>query len=109
MELERTSNQPAGSWLGPRGSSLRKPRRLQGGLMFRKTKLLAVALGLLVVFGGAASADAADWHRDCDRKIAHEQRDLDRAIARHGYYSHQAERERRELDRLYAQCRYRYR
>jgi hypothetical protein len=32
---------------------------------------------------------------------------LDRAIARHGYYSSQADHERRELNRLRYQCGYR--
>jgi hypothetical protein len=33
------------------------------------------------------------------------QRELDRAIERHGYWSRQAQNDRRELDRLYARCR----
>jgi hypothetical protein len=53
----------------------------------------------------AGAANAADWDRGCDRKIAHQQRELDRAIERHGYWSHQAQNDRRELDRLYARCR----
>jgi len=32
---------------------------------------------------------------------------LDKAIAHHGYYSRQAEHERRELDRIRDECRYR--
>jgi hypothetical protein len=75
--------------------------------MLKKTRLLAVALGAFVALGAASVARAADWHRDCDRRIAHEQRELDRAVDRHGYYSRQAEHERRELDHLYARCRYR--
>ena len=75
--------------------------------MFTRAKLLAIALGGCLLLGGAGLAKAADWDRGCDRKIAHEQRELDRAIERHGYRSRQAEHERRELDKLYARCRYR--
>jgi hypothetical protein len=74
-------------------------------LMFTKAKLLAIALGGFLLLGVAGAANAADWDRGCDRKIAHEQRELDRAIERHGYWSHQAQNDRRELDRLYARCR----
>lgn len=75
--------------------------------MLNRAKLLVVVWGSLIVLAGATSAGAADWGRDCDRRIAHEQHELDRAIERHGYYSRQAEHERRELGRLYAKCRYR--
>jgi hypothetical protein len=74
--------------------------------MCRKAKSLILALGMLLVLGGTTAARAADW-RECRRRIAHEQRDLDRAVARHGYFSRQAWNERRALDRLYAECRYR--
>jgi len=40
-------------------------------------------------------------------RINHQQRELDRAIARHGYYRSQADHERRELDRLRYHCGYR--
>jgi hypothetical protein len=74
--------------------------------MFGKMKFVALALGSLLVLGSAGVAGAADW-RDCDRRVAHERRELDRAIDGHGYYSRQAQHERRELDRIYAECRYR--
>jgi hypothetical protein len=73
--------------------------------MFTKAKLLAIALGGFLLLGVAGAANAADWDRGCDRKIAQEQRALDRAIERHGYWSRQAQNDRRELDRLYARCR----
>jgi hypothetical protein len=76
--------------------------------MTRKIKLFAVMLGALVMFGGAGVAQAADHDRDrddaCYRKIRKEERDLDRAINRHGYYSRQANDERRELARLQREC-----
>jgi hypothetical protein len=73
-------------------------------LTSRGAKVFGVALGAVFALGGATAA-RADNGRDCHRKIEHEQRDLDKAIARHGYYSRQADRERRELDRLYDRCR----
>lgn len=77
--------------------------------MLKKGTVLGTVVSTLLLLGSATVANAADWHRDCDRKIVHEQRELDRAVARHGYYSRQAEHERRELDRLYARCRDGYR
>jgi uncharacterized membrane protein YccC len=73
-------------------------------LTFSKARVLGIALGALIALGGAAATRADSW-RSCERKIEHEQRDLDRAIARHGYYSRQANHERRELDRAYDRCR----
>jgi len=71
-----------------------------------KRKVLAIMLGAFFALGGATAVRADDW-RDCEKKIRHEQRELDRAIARHGYYSRQANEERRELDRLRDRCGYR--
>jgi hypothetical protein len=75
--------------------------------MVRDMKMLGIGLGLLLALSGATAVQAANWRRDCDRKIAHEQRELDRAIDHHGRRSRQAEHERRELDRLYQKCGYR--
>ncbi|MFZ0818913.1 MAG: hypothetical protein WAM91_02510 [Candidatus Acidiferrales bacterium] len=79
--------------------------------MTRKIKLLAVLLGALVMFGGAGVAQASDRYRDdgCYRKISNEERELDRAIRKHGYYSRQADSERRELARLHYECGRRWR
>ena len=74
--------------------------------MLAKAKLLGLAVGAFLLLG-ARSAARADWRSDCDRRIAHEQRELDRAVDHHGYWSRQAQHERRELDRLYARCGYR--
>ena len=73
--------------------------------MLSKFMLAGIALGALLILGGAGTARADDW-RSCGEQIAHVQHELDRAIARHGYYSRQADHERHELDRLYARCRY---
>jgi hypothetical protein len=76
--------------------------------MTRKIRLFAVILGALVMFGGAGVAQAKDHDRDrddaCYRKINKEERELDRAIRKHGYYSRQANEERLELGRLQREC-----
>lgn len=77
--------------------------------MLKKGTVLGFVVSAFLLLGSASAVNAADWHRDCDRKIAHEQHELDRAVARHGYYSRQADHERRELDRLYVRCRDGYR
>ncbi len=71
--------------------------------MLRFIKSFAILLGALLVFGTAATAGADNW---CARHIRHEQHELDKAIAHHGYYSWQAEHERRELERIRSECRY---
>jgi hypothetical protein len=79
--------------------------------MTRKIKLFAVLLGALVMFGGAGAVQASDRDRDdaCYRKINKEERELGRAIRKHGYYSRQADNERRELARLQNECGRRWR
>jgi hypothetical protein len=72
-------------------------------LTFHKAKVLGIALGVLIALGGNTLARADNWS-SCERKIERQQRDLNRAIARHGYYSRQANQERRELDRTYDRC-----
>jgi hypothetical protein len=71
---------------------------------YRKIRLFALMLGALVMFGGAGVAQASDPYDACARRIAREERTLDRDIARHGYYSRQAENDRRELARLQWEC-----
>ena len=78
--------------------------------MLRHIKQVGIALGLLLMLGGPLAVTASAADRDCGERIAREQRELDRAIDRHGYYSRQAEHERREIAKLRAQCdAYRYR
>lgn len=72
--------------------------------MLSYVKSFAIILGVLAMFGVAGTASADDW---CAKHIRHEQHELDKAIAHHGYYSPQAGHERRELDRIRAECRYR--
>jgi hypothetical protein len=72
-------------------------------LTFSKARVIGIALGAFFALGGATAARADNW-RSCEKKIAHEQRELDKAIAHHGYNSRQANEERRELNRLYERC-----
>jgi hypothetical protein len=75
--------------------------------MGTRAKLLGIALGVALVLSGAVAARADRWDGACQKKIAHEQHELDKAIARHGYWSRQAEHERCELDRLCDRCNHR--
>jgi len=75
--------------------------------MLNKARILGLALGAFILLGAAGTASAADWYHDCDRRVAHEQHELDRAIAHHGYYSRQADHERHELWRIESECGYR--
>lgn len=75
--------------------------------MKRNSMMLAVVLGALVMFGGAGIARAAAPDRDdsCYRKVREEERELNRAIDRYGFYSRQANHERRDLDKARDKCR----
>jgi hypothetical protein len=76
--------------------------------MKRKAMVLAAVLGAVVMLAGAGAARAAGGDRDdnCYRKVHEEERELDRAIERHGYYSRQADHERRDLERARERCRF---
>ncbi len=74
--------------------------------MFRKTGI-AVLLGASLVIGGAIPTQAQvppDRRYRCERRIRRAEANLDRAIARHGANSRQAERRRRELAEVRAHC-----
>ena len=73
----------------------------------RKFTLAAVAFGGLLLMGLPSLARAADARPTCEQRLRQEQFELDRAIARHGFYSRQAENERREISRLRYECGYR--
>ena len=72
--------------------------------MLTHFKSFGMILAGLLMLGTAGTAGAEDW---CAKHIRHEQHELDKAIAHHGYYSWQAEHERRELDRIRDECRHR--
>lgn len=73
--------------------------------MKSKITILATLLGALVMFGGAGAAEAAD--RDCYRDVQRQEVRVDRAVARYGFRSRQAEHERFELARLRERCHWR--
>jgi hypothetical protein len=73
-----------------------------------KAKVIGIVMGSLMLLGGAGIASAAngpDWGRDCERRIEHRRFELDRAVRDHGFYSRQAEHERRDLARARYECR----
>jgi len=72
--------------------------------MMIKLKSMGIALAIVLMAGGATLVQARDWDDYCRARIAHEEHELDKAIAKHGYYSRQADHERHELERLRAQC-----
>ena len=72
--------------------------------MMSKLKLMGIALAIVLMAGGATVVQARDLDDYCRARIAHEEHELDKAIAKHGYYSRQADHERHELERLRAQC-----
>jgi len=75
--------------------------------MKRNLKMFAILLGALVMFGGAGPTSAMGGDRDdaCYRKVREEERELNRAIERHGMYSRQADHERRDLEKAREKCR----
>lgn len=74
--------------------------------MTRCLKMFAIVLGAVVMLGGAGSARAMGNDRDdaCYRKVREEERELNRAIERHGYNSRQADHERRDLEKAREKC-----
>jgi hypothetical protein len=76
-------------------------------IMKHNTIMLAIVLGALVMFGGAgtAKADGRDREDACYRNVQQEERELSRAIERHGFYSRQADHERRDVERAREKCR----
>jgi hypothetical protein len=75
--------------------------------MKRSSMVLTIMLGALVMSGGAGTAQAIGNDRDdgCYRKVREEERELNRAIERHGYDSRQANHERRDLEKAREKCR----
>lgn len=75
--------------------------------MKNRLTLAGIALGIMMVLGGASAARAANPYRDCERRIEHLQYKLDKAIAHHGYRSWQADHVRHDLRVAEDECRYR--
>lgn len=65
----------------------------------------AAALAGILLFAGAPAA-AAHGRDKCGRDIARAERKLDESVARHGFYSRQAQHWRHELDEVQDRCGY---
>ncbi len=70
-----------------------------------KAMLLAVALGGMLLLGGAAPAPARDRDDKCAQRIHKAEEKLEREIRRHGEQSRQARNRRRELEEVRDRCR----
>lgn len=68
-----------------------------------KRSLLKAVLGSAVILGAMAVSSVPALADSC-AKVREERRELNRAIARHGYWSPQAEHERRDLRNAEASC-----
>lgn len=68
---------------------------------FSKAGVTAMALAGFLLVGSVAPASA---YTNCEQRIHKAERNLDRAIARHGVHSEQAERRRDQLERVRARC-----
>jgi hypothetical protein len=77
----------------------------RNSLLNRKTMKLAIVLGALVMLGGAGTANADRRDDACYRNVQQQERELNRAIERHGFYSRQADHERRDVERAREKCR----
>jgi hypothetical protein len=67
-----------------------------------KTALLGAAGALLLTLG--AGTAQADHPRECAKKINKAERNLDKAIRKHGWRSDNAQKRRAQLQRVRAQC-----
>lgn len=65
-----------------------------------KTGLAGLSLGAAMLFTGAATAQADS----CSQRLAEQEWQFRRDVARHGIFSRQARRSRERLDRLSWQC-----
>ncbi len=68
---------------------------------FQKVSVVGV---LLLVLLGNLTASAAN---NCERRVRNAEMQLQKAVARHGYNSRQAEKKRRHLEEVRATCRWR--
>jgi phosphopantetheinyl transferase (holo-ACP synthase) len=79
-------------------------------VMKRTSMVLAALLGALGMLAGAGVVNATPQYRyddACARRVANRQADLDRAVARHGIHSRQADHARWELSKVETSCGYR--
>lgn len=67
--------------------------------VFNKAAMLAIGVGLLIAGGTPGYA-----YMDCEKSIHKAEKNLERAIQRHGLHSVQAEKRRDQLERVRARC-----
>jgi len=77
----------------------------RSSIVKHNTIMLAVVLGALVMFGGAGTAKAEGRDDACYRNVQQQERELNRAIERHGFNSRQADHERRDVEKAREKCR----
>lgn len=68
--------------------------------VFNKFIMLVMISGLLLI----SSAKPAQAFATCEQKIRRAERNLEKAIQRHGVHSVEAERQRDKLERVRARC-----
>ena len=69
-----------------------------------KKILFVPALGVFLLAGGAARAQASDNDRHCDQRIHKAEEQLRKAVDRHGEHSRPAEKRRHELEEAKRGC-----
>lgn len=73
--------------------------------MFGKTLWFALlSVSLLGAAAIPARADRDDRHEHCERAIHKAERNLDKAVRRHGEHSRQAEQRRHQLEETRERC-----
>ena len=69
--------------------------------VFSKAGMTAMLLAGFLLMGSVTPASA---YANCEQRIRRAERNLDRAVQRHGLHSIQAERRRDQLERVRARC-----
>ena len=69
-----------------------------------KNILFVPALGVLLLAGGVARAQAGDRDRQCEQRIHRAEEKLRKEIDRHGEHSRQAEKRRHDLEEARRSC-----
>lgn len=71
--------------------------------MFRKSVIVPAILGGFLLVGVAVPSQARD--NGCEARVHQAERNLEKAVKKHGERSHQAEQQRRKLEQEREQCR----
>lgn len=73
--------------------------------MTRKSQILAAILAAFFMFASAMPSKALDRDDErCQHRVERAERNLDKAVRRHGEHSPQAERRRHELEEARQRC-----